>query len=207
MILLKKDGFYKNNINLPFDMDFFYCWNESIKIGENVNLVDIVNIIRSNVNAFRMLEKLTQSNILSHIQELSDVEPDNRYEYIIIGNFIDVCESVNQINYCSGYSNDEESKGECAIDFENWNNLKHLPIKISNETVISIYDGDDTKKFKGSCYFTVGDFFSCLFGEICLFSSPEQREKKIDGLKKTIEGIENGTIKTYPWKEIKTNSG
>jgi len=203
MILLKKDGFYKNGIELPFDMDFFYCWNDSINIDDNVNLIDIVNIIRSNVNAFRMLEKLTQSNILSHIQELSDVEPDNRYEYIIMGSFIDVCEFINQINYCSGYSNDEESKGECAIDFENWNNLKYLPIKISNETIISIYDGDETKKFKGDCYFTVGDFFSCLFGEICLFDSPEQREKKIDGLKKTIEGIENGTIKTYPWKEIK----
>ena len=93
-----------------------------------------------------------------------------------------------------------------ALDFEKWNNIKNLPIKLNHVGKINIFR-DDIEKIEIESIFTVSDFFNALFGEICFFGTPEERKNQLNKLEDTIDGIENGTIKTYPWKDIKDKIG
>lgn len=191
MIILKKDGFYKNSNIVNFDFNFFINWESLIEI-EEVNLNNIINIITEDSKAFKMLERLTSSNIYSYLKEIKKDIDNCKHEYILIEkNYILVNKDLDCTNSCSGYINGEA----CALEFEKWNNIKNLPIKINYFGKFS----NGTKDIEINSIFSVSDFFNALFGEICFFKTPNVRDDELNNLKNIIKGIEDGTVKTHPW--------
>lgn len=208
-VILKKDGFYykENGKQLPikFNTDFFVFWEERIEIEGEVTLERLCDILRKDEQALQLISYLTRSNLKEYFKELKKDGEKNKIEYIEISKHFEKNKyeengnsEVSVVLHCSGIENSEG----IAIEFCNWSSLKHLPIKISNEGIF-MEDYNYKSREKINTWFTVSQFFNCLFGELCFFDLPETREEKFKDLKETIERIDNGEEELIPWEEVK----
>lgn len=215
-IILTRDGFeeYKNNKRVPINLDvsFLGYWRDKLEI-ENTTLLDLVNILISNESFIPLLEMLTKSNILSFLKSVSaETKDDLGLDTIVIKKQVviikDKCyESFDCSTSCSGRFKDSKEDPMfdmgheyCAIDFCDWNELKHLPI-ILDDVISVVYYQDKNEEKIGDfdTHITVGEFFTSLFDELCFFGSPNNRDKEKESINETMRKIDSGEIKTISW--------
>lgn len=222
-IKLDKNGFFISkrkdaeesftDVRIDFDVGFFQYWRSSIEIVGIVTLADLVKII--NTDGLISLERLTQCSISPFIKEISEeisddidlecIEIRKHYEASDYGSFSEIhgvvqCSGKFKVplvnEHCPGHVNEY-----CAIEFCHWGSLKNLPIIINPKAELFIEDFK--KQGEYGVTLTAADFFNGLFDELCFFGSPTYRDGKSDELKEIVKGVEDGTIKTIPWEEIK----
>jgi len=108
-----------------------------------------------------------------------------------------------EINESEENDKKEEKHRRYALDFTPVNEIADLEIKL-DETyqVIQKFDFDHPV-FKAKKKFTFLDIVYALLWEISFHGEPEDKEKRMKELSDMAKGIEDGTVKTIPWEEVK----
>jgi hypothetical protein len=87
--------------------------------------------------------------------------------------------------------------------------LADLPIKVNTD--IEIHHIDETSKtyphsmtlFKGKREFSLLDFLDAIFWDISFYGGPSEAAAFLGKMQKTVEGIKEGTVETFPWEDVK----
>jgi len=88
-----------------------------------------------------------------------------------------------------------------AIEMTPVYKIAHLPIKINKKFNAYPYPVEDKSELKCIIDPTVYTFFTSICWELTFMGHPADRDGVVDGLKKQIDEIKDGTIKTVPWEE------
>lgn len=172
-------------------------------IAENFTLMDFFNLVKTSSAKYPWL--LDVLGYPTWIEDLYDEilkdpsEFDNHAEniaYLIMSPYLsdefdDNMEDVYRVSSVGdiyGVGKEHECGEHYGISGCRVNDLKHLKIKF-----------DPILRKRLVYHPTVLQFIDSILWELTFFGGPLERDDKMEDLRKTSEGIKDGTIKTYPW--------
>jgi hypothetical protein len=90
-----------------------------------------------------------------------------------------------------------------ALELTKLAKLKNLPVRIDKQSKLSIIDKDYKEKtlIEFEVHVTFFDFLLALMRELA-WMPDEEKDGFIKDLETSIEGIDNGTVKTISWEEV-----
>ncbi len=86
-----------------------------------------------------------------------------------------------------------------ALSLEQWANLSNFDIKINDK--VDVIKGDSVLT-EYQYDFTLYDFLSAIFNEICFYGSLRRREKTLTELENRLEEIHDGSVKLSSFEEV-----
>ncbi len=190
--LTKEYVFFPEHLCLPI-----------IEIAEDFTLMDFFNMVKNSSEEYPWL--LDVLGCVGWFEDLydeiiQDPSESNNYaeniDYLELSSFLDedehedmgdvhVARSMFDIH---GVGKDNGCGNTYGLSGCRMNDLKHLVIKL-----------DPVLRNKLIQYPTLLQFMYSTLFELTFFGGPSERDAQMEDLRKTSEGIKDGTIKTYPW--------
>lgn len=215
--------------------EIFSCWTRPVEIRDGFLFGDLIKILKEmDDGTMTLFEMLTNSNVsMFLVQDLTQIEPEDdgiTLTHIEAFKYVEMEDRPNRKTHdvrvgAHGIGNKwEQGDGDSyAIEFTDWREMLHLPIKINNvgnlqtrkyvkrakPKKMGFFDqdgkldgelwdlGDEEiesfENVKVEVGFTFGELFEALFDELCFFSSPVQRQEKKEDLVDRCEEAKDAT--------------